>query len=75
MKIGKNTENLTATVQVLSRKKNTEHQAHRVHIFTRDETGSVYLPTQLESYTATLLVMVNVIKGGRRAPPPLTSPG
>jgi hypothetical protein len=21
---------------------------HRVHIFTRDETGSVYLPTQLE---------------------------
>jgi hypothetical protein len=21
---------------------------HRVHIFTRDDTGSVYLPTQLE---------------------------
>ncbi len=35
-----------------------------VHIFTRDETGLVYLPT------ATLLVMVNVMKGGGRAPPP-----
>jgi hypothetical protein len=23
-------------------------QNHRVHIFTRDETGLVYLPTQLE---------------------------
>jgi hypothetical protein len=23
-------------------------QNHRVHIFTRDETGAVYLPTQLE---------------------------
>ncbi len=22
--------------------------SHRLHIFTRDETGSVYLPTQLE---------------------------
>ncbi len=33
---------------------------HRVPIFTRDETGAVYLPTQLECtvYTATLLVMV-----------------
>ncbi len=27
------------------------------------------------AYTATLLVMVNVIKGGGRAPPTLTSPG
>jgi hypothetical protein len=26
------------------------------------------------AYTATLLVMVNVMKGGRRAPPTLTSP-
>jgi hypothetical protein len=41
---------------------------HRVHIFTRDETGLVYLPTQLER-TATLLVMVNVMKGDGRAPP------
>jgi hypothetical protein len=35
------------------------------------------LPTQLERtvYTATLLVMVNVMKGGGRAPPTLTRPG
>jgi hypothetical protein len=40
----------------------------------RDETGSVYLSTQLEhTYTATLLVRVNVVKGGGRAPPTLTS--
>ncbi len=32
------------------------------------------LPTQLErTYTATLLVMVNVMRGGRRAPLTLTS--
>jgi hypothetical protein len=27
------------------------------------------------AYTASLLVMVNVVKGGKRAPPPLTSLG
>ncbi len=44
--------------------------------FPRDETGLVCLPTQLERrYTATLLVMVNVIKGGGRATPTLTSQG
>ena len=47
---------------------------HRVHIFTRDETGLVCLPTQLE-HSATLLVMVNVMKGGVRAPPTLASLG
>ncbi len=31
---------------------------HRVNVSTRDETGLVYLPTQLE-YIATLLAMVN----------------
>jgi hypothetical protein len=41
-------------------------------MFTRDETGLVCLPTL---YTATLLVMVNVMKGGGRAPPTLTSLG
>jgi hypothetical protein len=50
---------------------------YRVHIFTSDETGLVCLPTQLERtlYTATLLVMVNVMKGGGRAPPTPTSLG
>ncbi len=33
----------------------------------RDETGSVYLSTQRGAYTATLLVRVNVVKGGGRA--------
>jgi hypothetical protein len=47
-----------------------------VHIFTRDETGLVYLPTQLEhTLHATLLVMVNVVKGGGIAPSTLTSLG
>ncbi len=41
---------------------------HRVHIFTRDETGLAY--HSAGAYTATLLVMVNVVKGGGRAPPP-----
>jgi hypothetical protein len=49
---------------------------HRVHIFTRYETGLVYLPTQLERiYTATLLVMVNVMKEDGRVPRTLTSLG
>jgi hypothetical protein len=47
----------------------------------RDETGSVYLPTQLErtlqlycSTTITItMVMVIVVKGGGRAPPTLIS--
>jgi hypothetical protein len=43
-----------------------------VHIFTKDETRLVYLPTQLDR---TLLVMVNVVKGRGRAPPTLTSLG
>jgi hypothetical protein len=29
-------------------KKKLSRSPHRVHIFTRDETGSVYLPAQLE---------------------------
>jgi hypothetical protein len=50
-------------------------QTHRLHIFTRDETGLVCLSAQLERiYTATLL-MVNVMKRGGRAPPTLTSLG
>jgi hypothetical protein len=49
---------------------------HRVHIFTRDETGLVYHSAQSAgAYTATLLVMVNVVKGGGQAPPTLTSLG
>jgi hypothetical protein len=49
---------------------------HRVHIFTRDETGLVCLPTQLErTLIGTLLVMVNVMNEGGRAPPTLTSLG
>jgi hypothetical protein len=44
--------------------------------FPRDETGLVCLPTQLEgAYTTTLLVMVNVMRGGGRASPTLTSQG
>jgi hypothetical protein len=39
----------------------------------RGEIGGVYLPSQLERTTATLLVMVDRVKGGGRAPPP--SPG
>jgi hypothetical protein len=41
----------------------------------RDETGSVYLPTQLEhTLQLTLLVRVNVMRGGGgRAHPTLTS--
>jgi hypothetical protein len=39
--------------------------------FPRDETGLVCLPTQLErTYTAILLVMVNVMRGGGKHPPP-----
>ncbi len=33
----------------------------------RNETGSVYLPTQLERNSATLLVRVNIMRGGGRA--------
>ncbi len=36
----------------------------------RDEIRWVYLPHSAEAYTATLYVMVNVVKGGGRAPPP-----
>jgi hypothetical protein len=43
--------------------------------FPRDETGLVCLPIQLERTHATLLVMVNVMRGGGRAPPTLTSQG
>ncbi len=38
--------------------------------FTRDETGLVCLAHSAEAYTAILQVMVNVMKGGARAPPP-----
>ncbi len=44
----------------------------------RDETGLVCLGVSTHSagaYTATLLVKVNVIKRGGRAPPTLTSQG
>jgi hypothetical protein len=44
---------------------------HRVHIFTRDETGLVYISAHSAgAYTATLLVMVNAMKGGGVDPPP-----
>jgi hypothetical protein len=39
---------------------------HRVHIFTRDNQVSVSAHSA-GAYTATLLVMVNVMKGGGRA--------
>jgi hypothetical protein len=41
----------------------------------RVEIGGVYLPSKLESgeYPTTLYVMVDIVKGGGRAPPP--SPG
>jgi hypothetical protein len=49
---------------------------HRVHIFTRDEIYRVSVSAHSAgAYTATLLVMVNVMKGGGRAPPTLTSRG
>ncbi len=48
---------------------------HRVHIFTRDETGVSVSAHSAGAYTVTLMVMVNVIKGGGRATPTLTSPG
>jgi hypothetical protein len=44
---------------------------HRVHIFTRDENR---VSVSVGAYTATLLVMVNVIKGGW-ACTPRPSPG
>jgi hypothetical protein len=48
---------------------------HRVHIFPRDETGFSVSAHSAGAYTATLLVMVNVIKRDGRAPPTLTSLG
>ncbi len=49
-------------------------QDHRVHIFTWDETANRVSVSahSAGAYTATLLVIVNVMKGGRRAvhPPP-----
>ena len=48
---------------------------HRVHIFTREEKRVSVSAHSAGEYTATLLVMVNVIKGGGRAPPTLTSLG
>jgi hypothetical protein len=48
---------------------------HRVHIFTRDETGVSVSAHSAGAYTATLLVMVNVMKGDGRAAPTLTSLG
>ncbi len=56
----------TANVHQISQKRCL---SHRVHTFTGDETGLVYLPTA-GTFTATLLVMVNVVKGGGRALPP-----
>jgi hypothetical protein len=41
-----------------------------VHIFARDETGLVCLPTQLERTLQLYLVMVNVMKGLSVHPPP-----
>ncbi len=54
-------------------KESVSHTAHR----GRDEIGRVYLPSQLNCtvYTATLYVMVNIVKGGGRAHPTLTSLG
>ncbi len=44
---------------------------HRVHIFTTDETGLVYVSAHSAgAYTATLLVILNVVKEGGRAPHP-----
>jgi hypothetical protein len=43
--------------------------------FPRDETGLVCLLTQHGAYTAILLVMVNVMRGGGRVLPTLTSQG
>jgi hypothetical protein len=44
--------------------------------FPRDETGLVSVPAHSAgAYNATLLVMVNVMKGGGRGPPTLTSLG
>jgi hypothetical protein len=48
--------------------------SHRVHILTRDETGLMCLPTQLErTLQLYCMVIVNVMKGGRSecTPPPL----
>jgi hypothetical protein len=43
---------------------------------SKDETGLVYLAAHSAgAYTATLLVMVNVVKGGGRAPPHPQQPG
>ncbi len=56
------------SIQVQVSKRAGQH--HRVHIFTRDETAH-----SAGAYTATLLVMVNLMKGGGRAPPTLTSLG
>ncbi len=43
---------------------------HRVHIFTRDGNRVSVSAYSAGAYTATLLVMVNVMKGSGRAPPP-----
>jgi hypothetical protein len=42
---------------------------------SRGQKGTGSRIRNTAAYTATLLVMVNVIKGGGRAPPTLTSPG
>ncbi len=53
--------------------KQVERCNHRVQIFTRDETGLVCLPMySAGAYTATLLVMLNVMKDVGVHPPPHT---
>ncbi len=47
---------------------------HRVHR-GRDEIGGVYLPSQLENTLQLLYVIVNIVEGGGRALPTLTSLG
>ncbi len=48
---------------------------HRVHTYLYKRWNRVSVSAHSAgAYTATLLVMVNVIKGGGRAPPTLTSP-
>jgi hypothetical protein len=44
---------------------------HRVHIFLEMKQGYSVSAHSAGAYTATLLVMVNVMRGGRRAPPTL----
>ncbi len=57
-------EKSSLTMGIATHCKMSRGGGHRVHIGSRLEIGGVYLPSQLERTSTTLLVMVDRVKRG-----------